>query len=499
MELFTVGFPVALTMQNLAFCFVGVFLGTFVGVLPGIGALAAISLLLPITYYIDSISAIVMLAGIYYGSEYGGSTASILLRIPGTASSAVTCIDGYPMTQQGKAALALFITTMASFVGSIIGILVLMFLIPIIVVLTMEFGPAQYFAAMLFGLVAAATIGQGDPLKSIAMVVLGLILGLIGADVNSGVVRFDFGFLSLYDGISLVTLAMGLFGVSELIASVVSSKQRASKQPIAFRAMIPSFDEGLRAGKAILRGSGLGSVFGPLPGTGPLMASFLAYALEKRISPTPERFGKGAIEGVAAPEAANNATIQTAFVPTLSLGIPGTPTMAIILGALMIHGIIPGPRMIDTHPDLFWGLVASFWIGNVILVILNVPLIGIWVRLLQMPYRYLYPTVVCLICIGTYSLNNNVFDVAMLFVFGFVGYGMRLLGFEPAPLLIGFVLGPMIEEQFRRAMLLARGNVLGLFDGPIATTLLVMALALAVWVLVAVVRGTDHRAAPTEP
>ncbi len=499
MELFTIGFPVALTLQNLAFCFVGVFLGTFVGVLPGIGALAAISLLLPITYYVDSISAIVMLAGIYYGSEYGGSTASILLRIPGTASSAVTCIDGYPMTQQGKAALALFITTMASFVGSIIGILVLMFLIPIIVVLTMEFGPAQYFAAMLFGLIAAATIGQGDPLKSIAMVVLGLMLGLIGADVNSGIVRFNFGFLSLYDGISLVTLAMGLFGVSELIASVMSSKHRAHHQPIAFRAMIPSFDEGRRAGKAILRGSGLGSIFGPLPGTGPLMASFLAYALEKRISRHPERFGKGAIEGVAAPEAANNATIQTAFVPTLSLGIPGTPTMAIILGALMIHGIIPGPRMIDTHPDLFWGLVASFWIGNVILVILNVPLIGIWVRLLQMPYRYLYPTVVCLICIGTYSLNNNVFDVVMLFVFGFVGYGMRLLGFEPAPLLIGFVLGPMIEEQFRRAMLLARGNVLGLFDGPIATTLLVMAAALAVWVVVGVVRGGRHKPLQTEP
>ncbi len=493
MDLFTIGFPQALTLENLLFCFIGVFLGTFVGVLPGIGALAAISLLLPITYYIDAIPAIVMLAGIYYGSEYGGSTAAILLRLPGTASSAITCMDGYPMTQQGKAGVALFTTTIASFVGGSIGILVLMFLIPVIVALTMEFGPAQYFAAMLFGLVASATIGQGDPLKSIAMVVLGLLFGVIGADVDTGTIRYTFGVLSLYDGISLVTLAMGLFGVSELIASVVSSRHAPVRQRISFRSMLPDRGEVRRATGATLRGTGLGSVFGPLPGTGPIMASFLSYALEKRLSRTPEKFGTGAIEGVAAPEAANNATIQTAFVPTLSLGIPGTPTMAIILGALMIHGIVPGPKMIEGHPELFWGLVASFWIGNVMLVILNIPLIGLWVRLLQMPYKYLYPVVICLICVGTYSVNLNLFDVVLLIVFGFMGYGMRLLGFEPAPLLIGFVLGPMIEEQFRRAMLMARGDFTRLFDGPIATTLLVMSLLLALWIVVSVFRPARAR------
>jgi putative tricarboxylic transport membrane protein len=488
MELFTIGFPVALTQQNLLFCFLGVFLGTLVGVLPGIGALAAISLLLPITYYIHPIPAIMMLAGIYYGAEYGGSTASILLRLPGTASSAITCIDGYPMTQQGKAGVALFTTTIASFIGGSIGILVLMFMVPVILALTLEFGPAQYFAAMLFGLVASATIGQGDPLKSVAMVVLGLILGIIGADVQTGTVRYTFGIVSLYDGISLVTLAMGLFGVSELIASVVPSAVTAVKQRISFRSMLPSKDEARRSVMPTLRGTALGTLFGPLPGTGPILASFLAYAFEKRISRTPERFGKGAIEGVAAPEAANNATVQTAFVPTLTLAIPGTPTMAIILGALMIHGIVPGPKMIESHPDLFWGLVASFWIGNVMLVILNIPLIGIWVRLLQMPYRFLYPTVICLICLGTYSLNNNIFDIGMLLLFGFIGYGMRLLNFEPAPLLIGFVLGPMMEQYFRRAMLIGRGDFMSLFDGPIATGLLVMSALLAVWVVSTIFR-----------
>jgi putative tricarboxylic transport membrane protein len=490
-ELFTIGFPAALSLQNLGFCFIGVFLGTFVGVLPGIGALAAISLLLPVTYYVDAIPAIVMLAGIYYGAEYGGSTASILLRLPGTASSAITCIDGYPMTQQGKAGVALFMATIASFIGGSLGIIVLMFLIPVIVALTLEFGPAQYFATILFGLVASATIGQGDPMKSVAMVILGLLFGLVGADVETGMVRYTFGVLSLYDGVSIVTLAMGLFGISELIASVTPSATAAVQQRITLWSMLPSRKEWRLSALPILRGTALGSIFGPLPGTGPILASFMSYAVEKRLSKTPERFGKGAIEGVAAPEAANNATVQTAFVPTLSLGIPGTPTMAIILGALMIHGIQPGPKMIESHPELFWGLVASFWIGNVMLLILNIPLIGIWVRLLQMPYRYLYPSVICLICIGTFSLNNNVFDVVLLLIFGLMGYGMRLLNFEPAPLLIGFVLGPMMEEQFRRAMLLGRGDFLSLFDGPIATTLLIAAIALGAWVVLSIFR---HRA-----
>lgn len=488
MELFTVGFPIAFSPENLLFCFLGVFLGTFIGVLPGLGSLTAVSLLMPLTFYLDPIPAILMLAGVFYGCEYGGSTASILLNVPGTASTAVTCLDGYPMSKQGRAGVALFTVTMASFIGGSVGILALIFLTPVIVPLTFAFGPAEYFAAMLFALLASATVGQGAPVKSIAMVLLGLLLGCVGPDISTGVVRYTFGHVSLYDGINLAVLAMGLFGVAEIIASMNIPQDAAAVRQVGLRSMLPAREDVRRSVFPIARGTLIGGVLGALPGAGPTISSLISYATEKRISRHPERFGKGAIEGIASPEASNNASVQTAFIPTLLLSIPGTPTLAIILGALMIAGVTPGPRMLTEHADLFWGLIASFWIGNVLLVILNLPLIGLWVRLLQVPRHFLYPAVICLICAGAYSLNQNAFDVVLVLLFGALGYAMRLLEFEPAPLLIGFILGPLVEDNFRRAMLLARGDFLGLFASPVASVLLVASMFMALWVVWSAVR-----------
>jgi len=484
----TLGFETAFSPTNLLYCFIGVFLGTFIGVLPGIGALAAVSMLLPVTFYLPATTALVMLAGVYYGAEYGGSIASILLNLPGTPSAAVTCLDGYPMAQQGRAGVALFMTTIASFVGASVGILALTAFAPVLVQVTLAFGPAEYFAVMLLGLLAASAVSQGSPVKGIAMVVLGLMLGCVGTDINSGEARFTMGYYPLLDGISLIALAMGLFGISEVIASINTTNADVLKGKITFRSMLPSREDSRRSLMPMARGTTVGTIFGTLPGTGQTIASFIAYAIEKRVSRNPGRFGKGAIEGVMAPESANNAAAQTAFIPTLTMGIPGSATMALMLGALMIHGITPGPALMTEHPDIFWGLIASFWIGNVMLVLLNIPLIGMWVRLLKIPYHFLYPAIIVLICIGVYSINNNVFDVGLALFFGFVGYGMRLLGFEPAPLLIGFVLGPMMEENLRRAMLLARGDYLVLFQRPISATLLTLALLLLVWAIWASLR-----------
>lgn len=474
------GFQTAATLDNLLFCFTGVFLGTLIGVLPGIGSLAAVSMLLPITFYLEPTTALVMLAGVYYGGEYGGSVASILLNLPGTPSSAVTCLDGHPLARQGRAGPALFMTTAASFFGANVGILFMVFFSPLLVKFAMSFGPADYFAVMLLGLVAAGTISQGSPLKGVAMVVLGLMLGCIGTDVNTGTARLTGGVLDLADGVNLVALAMGLFGLSEIIASVNAPEGKLMQKRVRLREMIPTREDVRISVAPVLRGTGLGSIFGILPGTGQTVASFVAYAVEKKVTRTPERFGKGAMEGIASPEAANNAAAQTNFIPTLAMGIPGSATMALMLGALLIHGITPGPSLIRNHPEVFWGLTASFWIGNVILVFLNIPLIGVWVWLLRAPYKYLFPTVVVLVCIGVYSINNNPFDVLVALMFGLVGYVMRILEFEPAPLLIGFVLGPPIEENLRRAMLLARGDMWALADRPIAGTVLVLtALLLA--------------------
>lgn len=476
------GFQHAFSIESLLYCFLGVLLGTFIGVLPGIGSLAAVAMLLPISYHLEPLSALVMLAGVYYGSEYGGSTASILLNLPGSPSSAVTCLDGYPMAKQGRAGIALFTTTAASFVGAVIGIILLAAFAGPLASVANSFGAAEFFAIMLLGLIAAATIGRSSPIKGVSMVFAGMLLGCVGTDLNTGVDRFTFGIFELFDGISIVALAMGLFGFTEIIASVYNPHGAADGK-VTLRSMLPTRNDVRAARMPVLRGSLIGSTLGVLPGTGQTIASFMSYAVEKRIARQPERFGKGAIEGIASPEAANNAATQTAFIPTLTMGIPGSATMALMLGALMMHGIAPGKQMLTVHPEVFWGLVASFCIGNVILVVLNIPMIGVWVRLLRIPYQYLYPAIVILICIGVYSVSNSVFDVYAAVGLGIVGYAMRLTGLEPAPLLIGFVLGPMVEENFRRAMVLGGGDPLTLFRSPIAASLLALTFVLLGWAL----------------
>jgi len=475
------GFGAAFAPATLLYCFIGVLLGTLIGVLPGIGALATISLLLPITYHMTPASAIIMLAGVYYGAQYGGSTASILLNLPGTPSSAVACLDGYPMAKQGRAGVALFMTTVASFVGAIIGLFVLAAFTPAISELGLKFGPAEYFSMMLLGLIAASTIATGSPLKGIAMVVFGLLLGMVGTDVNSGVARYDFDIPELTDGLNLVALAMGIFGISEVINSINNVPRGGTGGRITLRSMMPTREDNRRSMAPMLRGSAVGSFFGALPGTGASIASFMSYAMEKKIAREPQRFGKGAVEGVTAPEAANNAAVQTAFVPTLSLGIPGDAVMALMLGALIIHGIQPGPMMITEQPELYWGLIASFVIGNVMLVILNIPLIGVWVSILRIPYNVLYPAILVFICMGVYSVNNNTFDVQMVALIGVAGYVLMLLRFEAAPLLLGFILGPMVEENLRRALLLSRGDPAIFVERPISASLLAVGALLLLW------------------
>lgn len=478
------GLGVALTPANLMWCFAGVTLGTFVGVLPGIGSLVAIALLLPVTFHLDPTAAIVMLAGVFYGSTYGGSTASILLNLPGTPSTAVTALDGYPMAKQGRAGVALFMTTIASFAGGSIGILVMMLFSPLIANVALEFGAVEYFSMITLGLVTASSISSGAPLKGIAMVVLGVILGLVGADLETGVGRFTFGFPELYDGISLVAIAMGLFGVAEVIGSIRSRRHgRVDGKDITFRSMIPTRDDVRRSTMAILRGAGIGSFFGALPGTGGVMASFMAYLFEKKVARDPSRFGHGAIEGISAPEAANNAADQTAFIPTLTLGIPGNVITALMIGTLMVHGLVPGPQMITNHPDLFWGLIMSFWIGNLMLLVLNIPLIGVWIRVLAIPYHLLYPAILIFVCLGVYSVNNSAFDVVLVALFGGAGYLLRLLDLHPAPLLIGFVLGPLLEDNLRRALILSRGDFMVFVERPISCGFLIVTASVLAWTI----------------
>jgi putative tricarboxylic transport membrane protein len=465
------GFSIILEPSVLLYCFIGVFLGTFIGVLPGIGALAAISLLLPLTYHIPATSAIVMLAGVYYGTQYGGSTASILLNLPGTPSSVITCIDGYPMAKKGRAGVALFITAVASFVGAMIGVLLLLIFATQISNLGLMFGPAEYFSLMLLGLISAAGIASKSFLKGLTMVVLGLLLGTVGTDINSGVSRFDFGIPELTDGISLVVIAMGLFGLIELILSSNKSHLPVNNN-LSFKSMLPSIQDIKRSVVPMLRGSAIGSFFGTLPGTGPSIAAFTAYSTEKKLSTNSSEMGQGAIEGVVAPEAANNAAAQTAFIPTLSLGVPGDAIMALMLAALIIHGIQPGPMLITQQPEIFWGLVASFIIGNIFLLILNIPLIGLWVKFLQIPYHFLYPAILIFISIGVYSVNNNVFNIYSVAIVGVIGYILATAEYEFAPLILGFVLGPMIEENLRRALLMSSGDFMTFINRPISAALL---------------------------
>ena len=485
----SIGAAAAFSLNNIFYCFIGVTLGTVVGVLPGLGSLAAISLLLPLTFYLEPTSALVMLAGVYYGTSYGGSTTSILLNLPGETKSAISCLDGYPMTRQGRGGIALMITTASSFVGASIGILAMIFFSPLIVKAAIEFGPAEYFAMMLLGLVAASAVSNGAPVKGIAMVVVGLLLGLVGLDLQTGLPRFDFGLDSLEDGVGLVSISMGIFGITEIISSVRSEgSQPTNRQKITYRSMIPTRDDVRRSVGPTLRGTGIGCFFGALPGTGGAIASFMSYVVEKKVSKEPQRFGNGAIEGVVGPEAANNAADQTAFIPTMTLGIPGSVVMALMMGALIIHGITPGPQLMTKHPDLFWGLVMSFWIGNILLLVLNIPMIGLWLRLLSVPYHILYPIILAFVCIGAYSVTNSTFDVLVVVIFGCIGYALRLLDFPPAPLLLGFVLGPMLEENLRRALQLSRGSFSVFMTRPISATFLLLTFALLAWALWATIR-----------
>jgi putative tricarboxylic transport membrane protein len=471
------GFDTALTWTNLFYCFVGVFLGTLIGVLPGIGPIATMAMLLPVTYVLPPVAALIMLAGIYYGAQYGGSTTAILINLPGEASSVVTALDGYQMARRGRAGPALAIAALGSFfAGTVATLLIAAFAAPL-AELAFQFGPADYFSLMVLGLVGAVVLASGSLLKALAMILLGLILGLVGTDVNSGAQRFAFDIPELGDGLNFVVVAMGLFGFAEIIKNLEAGTHRTA-QATKIGRLWPSREEFREATPAVLRGTGFGAILGVLPGGGALLSAFAAYTLEKRLSKTPERFGKGAVAGVAAPESANNAGAQTSFIPLLTLGLPSNAVMALMAGAMMIHDIQPGPQVMTANPALFWGLIVSMWIGNLMLLMLNLPLIGLWVRLLTVPYRYLYPAILLFCCIGVYSLNNNVFDVALAVFFGLLGYLFIKLGCEPAPLLLAFVLGPQMEEHLRRALLLSRGSWMTFVERPISLGLLIAAALL---------------------
>jgi len=468
------GFGVALTLNNMMYCLIGCLLGTLIGVLPGIGPIATISMLLPATFVLPPVSALIMLAGIYYGAQYGGSTTAILVNLPGEVSSVVTCLDGYQMARQGMAGKALGIAALGSFfAGSVATILIAGFAPPL-AEFALKFGPADYFSLMVLGLIAAVVLAHGSIIKAIAMIVLGLLLGIVGTDVNSGVARYSFGMPELIDGIGIGTIAMGMFGFSEIIRNLEHGDETREVFTKSVTGLWPNWSDIKRCAMPTIRGTALGSVLGILPGGGPVLGSFSAYTLEKKVSKTPEKFGTGMMEGVAAPESANNAAAQTSFIPLLTLGIPSNPVMALMIGAMIIHGIQPGPQIMTAKPELFWGMIASMWVGNLMLVLLNLPMIGMWVKLLTVKYDYLFPAILIFCCIGVYSISNASMDVLLAALFGFIGYAFVKLEVEPAPLLLGFVLGPMMEENLRRALLLSRGDPAVFFTRPISLTLLII-------------------------
>lgn len=487
LENLALGAQTAFTLTNLAYCFLGVLLGTLVGVLPGIGPLATIAMLLPITYKMgDPSTALIMLAGIYYGSQYGGSTTAILVNLPGESSSVVTTLDGYQMARRGRAGVALATAALASFFAGTVATFLIAAAAPPLAEVAFKFGAAEYFALMVLGLIAAVVLAHGSIVKALAMVVVGLLLSMIGADVNSGNARFTFGTFELSEGIEFAVVAMGMFGFAEIIFNLRGGSRDLLKDKVT--GYFPSREDWRRAAPAAVRGTALGSFLGILPGGGAILSAFSAYAVEKKISKNPGEFGKGAIEGVAAPEAANNAGAQTSFIPMLTLGIPTTPVMALMIAAMMIHNIQPGPQVMNSNPSLFWGLIVSMWVGNLMLVILNLPLIGLWIRLLQVPYRFLYPAILLFCCIGAYSLNNNVWDVFMTIPFAIAGYYFKKWQCEPAPLLMGFVLGTLMEEYLRRALTLSRGDWSVFLTRPLSATLLAIAVLLLVVVAVPFIR-----------
>jgi len=492
------GFSVALDPHNLVWALTGVILGNLVGVLPGLGPLTAIAMLLPLTYMVHAVPAIMMLSGIFYGAISGGAIGAILLNLPVHPAHAVTCQDGYPLTRQGKGGVALGIAMIGGFIAASIGIILMILFSPLLVKVAFRFGPAEIFSIMLLGLLAGSTMTGGSPLKGVAMTLVGILFGVVGTDVNTGTMRFTFGLLDLQNGTSLVAIAMGLFGVAEFMLNINRESAIAVRSNVRLRDMLPGWKDVRQSALPILRGTTVGALFGALPGTGPTITTFVAYALEKRISKTPERFGRGALEGVAAPEAATHSKTQIDFIPTLLLGIPGDPVMALILGAFIIQGINPGPQLIIEHRDLFWGLIGSFWIGNVLLLLLNVPLIGIWAKLLQLPYRYLVPSALFFISAGVFSEQNALFEVAETLAFGLIGWLLLSLEFPLTPILLGYVLGPMVEENFRRALILSNGSMATFVERPISMTFLGIATILVLLQTAGSVRGA-RRASATHP
>lgn len=470
-----IGIEAAFTPLNLLYCLGGVFVGTLIGVLPGLGPTATIAMLLPITFGLPPVSALIMLAGIYYGAQYGGSTTAILINLPGESSSVVTALDGYQMARQGKAGLALSTAALGSFFAGTVATLLLALFAPPLAEIALKFGPAEYFSLMVLGLVASVVLAHGSLIKAIAMILLGLLLGLVGTDVTSGTPRFTFDLPELADGINFVIVAMGMFGLGEIIRNLEHTEVRdVFTRKIS--GLLPTWKDIKQIMPPVLRGTALGSALGILPGGGAMLSSFAAYSLEKKISKNGKRFGKGAIEGVAAPESANNAGAQTSFIPMLTLGIPSNPVMALMIGALIIQGIQPGPQVMTEQPALFWGIIVSMWVGNFFLVVLNLPMIGLWVRLLTVPYHLLYPAILVFCSIGVFSLNNSNFDVYLMALFGILGYVCSKLDCEPAPLLLGFILGPMMEEYLRRAMVLSRGNAMVFVERPISAVMLALAV-----------------------
>jgi putative tricarboxylic transport membrane protein len=492
----SIGFGVAFTAQNLLYAFIGCILGTLIGVLPGIGPVATIAMLLPATYALPPIAALIMLAGIYYGAQYGGSTTAILVNLPGESSSVVTCIDGYQMARQGRAGPALAAAGLGSFFAGCVGTLILAAFAPPLTELAFKFGPAEYFSLMILGLVGAVVLASGSLLKAISMILLGLLLGLVGTDVNSGVARFSFDIPELTDGIGFVVIAMGVFGYGEIITNLAQPEDDREVFTAEVHGLWPTKADFKAMAPAVLRGTALGSLLGVLPGGGALLAAFAAYTVEKKIPLKPGEiaFGKGNIRGVAGPESANNAGAQTSFIPLLTLGIPPNAVMALMVGAMTIHNIQPGPQVMTSNPELFWGLIASMWIGNLMLIILNLPLIGMWIKLLTVPYKFMFPAIVLFCAIGVYSTNNNTFDIWLVAAFGFIGYVFAKLGCEPAPLLLGFILGPMMEENLRRALLLSRGDWSVFLTRGLSASLLAVAALLLVIVLLPAVKNKREEA-----
>jgi TctA family transporter len=487
------GFDTALSLTNLFYCLVGVFLGTAVGVLPGLGPVATIAMLLPATFALPPITSLIMLAGIYYGAQYGGSTTAILVNLPGESSSVVTAIDGYQMARQGHAGKALAVAALGSFFAGTVATFLIALAAPPLAEIALKFGPAEYFSLMVLGLVASVVLANGSLLRAISMIILGLLLGIVGTDVNSGTPRYTFDMPELADGINFVVVAMGMFGIGEIISNLQHEETRSMTLK-KVTGLMPTKEDLKRCIGPVLRGTALGSVLGILPGGGAMLASFAAYSVEKKVSKNSAQFGKGAIEGVAAPESANNAGAQTSFIPMLTLGIPSNPVMALMIGAMIIQGIQPGPAVMTEQPALFWGLVASMWIGNFFLVVLNLPLIGMWVRMIMVPYRMLYPAILIFCAIGVFSLSNTTFDVYLMVIFGFFGYICTKIDAEPAPMLLGFILGPMMEEYLRRSLLLSRSDPMVFLQRPISAVMLTLSAVALGMVLMPALRKKREEA-----